>query len=188
VDLGTGDGRAVIARARREPGALVIGIDASAGAMAESSRRAASRETRGGLANVLFIMASAECPPPELCGKVDLLTILFPWGSLLNGALALDEAASSGIARLLSPRGGVEALVSMAERDGLTLAPPGPDQRPAIAERWAAYDLQLLCLEPATTADIATTGSTWAKRLGAGGERPVWRLVLGRNGPIADRR
>jgi 16S rRNA (adenine(1408)-N(1))-methyltransferase len=60
IDLGTGDGRAVLAAAAGRPDALVIGVDASADAMVEASRRAARR---GALPNALFAVAAAEHPP-----------------------------------------------------------------------------------------------------------------------------
>jgi 16S rRNA (adenine(1408)-N(1))-methyltransferase len=60
IDLGTGDGRHVLAAAAERPETLVIGVDASADAMAESSRRAARR---GALPNALFAVAAAEHPP-----------------------------------------------------------------------------------------------------------------------------
>ncbi len=78
-----------MARARAEPAAFVIGIDASAAAMAEASRRAARPAARGGVANALFVVAAAERPPIELLGIADEVTINFPWGSLLRGALAM---------------------------------------------------------------------------------------------------
>jgi 16S rRNA (adenine(1408)-N(1))-methyltransferase len=193
VDLGTGDGRAVVARARREPGALVIGMDASAAGMAEESRRAARPQKRGGLPNALFVVAVAECPPVELQGIADDLTILFPWSSLLRGVLALDGAAADGIAGLVRDGGRVDALVSITERDGLGLAPLRAEDGPRIAGRWASHGLTLVAFEPATAEEIAATGSTWARRLGAaesGGplgtrgrrraERPVWHLALRR--------
>jgi tRNA G46 methylase TrmB len=40
VDLGTGDGKAVLARAAADPSSLVIGIDAVAPALAAAARRA----------------------------------------------------------------------------------------------------------------------------------------------------
>ena len=43
-------------------------------------------------------MASAEALPDGLCGLADLVTVNLPWGSLLRGALALDDAAAAGIA------------------------------------------------------------------------------------------
>lgn len=59
LDLGTGDGRTVLAAASARPDTLVI-VDANAAAMAESSRRAARR---GALPNALFAVAAAEHPP-----------------------------------------------------------------------------------------------------------------------------
>jgi 16S rRNA (adenine(1408)-N(1))-methyltransferase len=82
-------------RARREPGALVIGIDASATAMAESSLRAARASRKGGLPNALFVVAAAERPPDELRATAAEVTVLFPWGSLLRGALALENGVDA---------------------------------------------------------------------------------------------
>jgi 16S rRNA (adenine(1408)-N(1))-methyltransferase len=187
-----------MARARREPGALVIGIDASAAGMAESSLRAARSSRRGGLPNALFVAAAAECPPEELTGLADELTILFPWGSLLRGTLALDDAAAAGIARLMRPGGRVEAFVSITERDGLGLPPLCAQDGALIAGRWARHGLTLEGFAPATADDIATSGSTWARRLDADGahrtgrrpsesglpQRPTWRLVLRQDGDL----
>ena len=60
IDLGTGDGRFVLAAAAARPDTLVIGLDADAAAMAEASRRAARR---GAVSNALFAVAAAEHPP-----------------------------------------------------------------------------------------------------------------------------
>ncbi|HEX5825404.1 MAG TPA: hypothetical protein VFY18_13180 [Candidatus Limnocylindrales bacterium] len=186
-------------RARREPGALVIGVDASAAGMAESSLRTARPERRGGLPNALFVVAAAECPPSDLHGIADELTILFPWGSLLRGALALDDAAAAGIARLVRAGGRVEVLASATERDGQGVPPLRAEDGPAIARRWACRGLALTTFEPASAPQIAASGSTWARRLGASGGRgradgpsdagaigrPTWRLVLRRDGRLA---
>jgi len=192
-----------MARARREPGALVIGIDASAAGMAESSLRAARSPRRGGLPNALFVVAAAEWPPPELAGLADELTILFPWGSLLRGTVALDDTAAAGIARLVRTGGSVEAFVSITERDGLELPPLCREDGPAIAWRWACHGLKLAVFEPASPELITATDSTWARRLGAGrsrradrrrltgagdAPRPTWRLVLRLEGDLAEGR
>jgi 16S rRNA (adenine(1408)-N(1))-methyltransferase len=60
LDLGTGDGRRVLARASERPDTLVIGVDANAAVMAEASRRAARRSA---FPNALFAVAAAEHPP-----------------------------------------------------------------------------------------------------------------------------
>jgi 16S rRNA (adenine(1408)-N(1))-methyltransferase len=179
----------VLARARSETGALVIGIDASAAAMAESSLRAARHVRKGGLPNALFVVAAAERPPPELSALAAEVTVLFPWGSLLRGALALDGAcdAAEGIARLVAPGGVVRILVSIDPRDGLAMPALDASSRDALAERWAGLGMAVTGFAPARSDEIATSGSSWAQRLRAGRDRAVWRLELSRQMPIGGR-
>jgi 16S rRNA (adenine(1408)-N(1))-methyltransferase len=147
--------------------------------MAEASRRAARPSARGGASNALFVVAAAERPPLELLGVADELTIHFPWGSLLRGALAVEEAAADGIAALIKPRGWLTILVSITDRDGLGLTPlDGPGAADALAGRWAAHGLKLEVISPATDADVAATRSSWSRRLGVGRARPAWRLAF----------
>lgn len=194
VDLGTGDGRAVLARAAAEPRLLVIGIDANAAAMAEASRRAARAPTKGGLPNAVFAVAAAGTPPAELWGISDVVTIVLPWGSLLRGVLGRDEAVMAGIADLLRPCGRVEALVAPSDRDGITWPgwsafrradSDGVDTDGLVAA-WAGYHLALTAVETVTRADLAATPSTWARRLRLGsvadGGRAAWRLILTKDG------
>jgi 16S rRNA (adenine(1408)-N(1))-methyltransferase len=178
VDIGTGDGRAVLARAAAEPRALVIGVDAAAAAMADASRRAARR----GPANALFFAAGAEeLPATPLAGRADLVSILFPWGSLLRGVLGLDPALPCSEAT-------VEVLASVVPDDHVA----GLDRldatlEPSISAAWHAAGLELCSMRPATAAEIETSGSSWARRLrttrrtfghpAAEEVRPVWRLV-----------
>ena len=152
--------------------------------MAEASRRAARPAARGGLPNALFVVAAAESPPVELRGIADELTIILPWGSLLRGALALDRAAAAGIASLVRPGGRVVVHLSITERDGLDLA--SLDEAAAgakLGERWAGHGLRLDAVRPSSLAELRSTGSTWARRLAAGAERPAWRLDLSRSDP-----
>jgi 16S rRNA (adenine(1408)-N(1))-methyltransferase len=158
----------------------VIGVDASAAGMAEASLRAARSERKGGLANALFVVAAAERPPAELRAIAAETTIHLPWGSLLRGALALDDAcdAARGITGLVAPGGVVRALISIDPRDRLTAPPLESAARDALAARWRRHGLSLTGLGPATTTDIDETGSSWARRLAAGRDRLVWRLEL----------
>lgn len=183
VDLGTGDGRAVLAAAAADPQALVIGLDADASAMAEASRRAARPTRKGGLPNALFVAGAAETPPAELCGIADTVTAWFPWGSLLRGVLGLDDAAARGLATLVRPDGGrVEALVSVTARDRLdgvaSLDGPALDR---LAGAHRRFGLELVSVAPATAEEVRATRSSWGRRLlASGSDRPVWRLSLRR--------
>jgi 16S rRNA (adenine(1408)-N(1))-methyltransferase len=125
------------------------------------------------------VVAAAERPPPELLAIADELTINFPWGSLLRGALAVDDAAARGIAALLKPGASLSALVSVTPRDGLELGSlDKPGDAIELAGRWAIHGLQLASLCPATEAETVASHSTWARRLGVGRTRPAWRVIL----------
>ena len=150
--------------------------------MAESSLRAARAPRKGGLPNALFVVAAAERPPAELVGVAAELTITFPWGSLLRGTLATEDAAAAagGIAALLAPWGTAHALLSIDPRDGLNLPLPASIAQHDLTARWRCHGLDVQAWRPASSDEIAAAGSSWARRLGAGRDRAVWRLDLQR--------
>ena len=188
VDLGTGDGRAVLAIAAREPGSLVLGIDANAASMAESSRRAARSPLKGGLPNAIFVVSSAESLPEEIAGSADEVSVTFPWGSLLRGVLGLDGAVAASLSRMAKPGAPITALVSVTERDGILEV--GRLDEAAVAElgrRLSTYGLDLVEARPATIEDLAAAHSSWARRLRSDTSRPVWRLVLRQDGGACPR-
>ena len=154
--------------------------------MAEASRRAARAATRGGLPNALFVVAAAERLPPELIGAADEVTINFPWGSLLRGALALDETVASGIVSLLRRGASLTTYLSLTDRDGLALPSlDEPGEAEALADRWACHGLRLESVCRAGADELAATGSSWARRLGAGtAGRPAWKIRLWRDGVV----
>ena len=169
IDIGTGDGRAVLIAAARAPRTLVLGLDANASAMVEASRRAARTPGKGGLANATFILASAESPPTELEASADLVTVRFPWGSLLRGVVGAggaDAAAPAGIAGLIAPRGSLELLLAPAARDGLDGVPTSTDTLLAGAARaFEPHGFHIDGVQAPTPAESKASGSTWAKRL-----------------------
>ena len=146
--------------------------------MAVASRRASRGAKRGGVPNALFVLAAAELPPDELLSLAAEVTVTFPWGSLLAGALATDRAVAAGIASLLAPAGRVRILLSVIDDDRLSIPPLGESDAAGLAERWACHDLWLSSFRLATTDEIGGSGSSWARRLAAGKLRPVWRFDL----------
>ncbi|WP_084510704.1 class I SAM-dependent methyltransferase [Nocardia lijiangensis] len=179
IDLGTGDGRAVLAAATADPERLVIGVDAHAAGMSEASRKAA----RGKLPNALFVVAAAERLPPELDGVADAVTVYFPWGSLLRGVVTADPVIVAGLARLLKPRASLSILVSVIEHDrGSGLPPIDENDLRGLAAPFATQGLTITGVRQASAADIAATGSSWGKRLGAGSQRSAWRIAARRAG------
>jgi 16S rRNA (adenine(1408)-N(1))-methyltransferase len=166
IDAGTGDGRAVLAIATREPTTLALGLDANAAMMAESSRRAARTSRKGGLPNAGFIVAAAEAPPAELMGLADLVTVRFPWGSLLRGVVGRDARVADGLASLVATDGRIELLVAPIDRDGLDGVPTSADGLVAgAAAAFRRHGFGIDRVEAQTPTEIRTTGSTWARRL-----------------------
>lgn len=162
----------MLAVAAAQPDTLAIGVDASATAMADSSRRASRGRTA--LPNALFAVAAAERPPQALQGIAGSLTIHFPWGSLLRGVLGEDDAVLAGVARLMAPGATGAVLLSVVPRDGM---PPVPS-RASLARAYERQGLELVEMRAATPDEVAASGSSWAKRLRAGRERPVTLLRL----------
>ena len=181
IDIGTGDGRAVLAAASRDPRTLILGMDANAAAMAESSRRAAANPRKGGLGNAAFLLAAAEAPPTAIAGIADLVTVRFPWASLLRGSVGQDEAVTAGVASLVASDGTLELLLAPSARDGLDGVPTEPDviARAAVGA-FEAQGLRSVEARPATNAEIVASGSTWAKRLRSQhpNDRPVMLVRL----------
>ena len=202
VDLGTGDGRFVVRTAAAAAGAagpgspttLAIGIDANIDRMVDGVRRARKAK----LGNALFVVANAERLPDELTGLADLVTVHFPWGSLLDGLLTADLDLVRGIAALLRRTSGRTSSSTNDSELTLLVSVTPKDRVPALAqldERTAravangivaATDQELTVREcrPATRGDIERAHSTWAKRLLAGNhprqaDRQAWRLRFG---------
>lgn len=179
VDLGTGDGRAVLRAAAREPEAFVLGIDADAASMAGASRRAAHRPAHGGLPNAGFVVAAAEALPPELDGIADLVTVRFPWGSLLRGCVGGDARIAAVIAALVAPSGSVELLLAPAARDGLPGIPLGTDAVvDAVRCTFESTGLGLEVGRAATPDEVRASDSTWARRLLGSAGTPDRAAVL----------
>jgi len=180
LDLGTGDGHFVLARATARPDELVVGMDASHSAMAEASRRAARSTRRGGLPNARFVVAAAESLPFELAGVGDLVTVHFPWGSLLHGATGADPQGAERLAILVAAGGRLRLLLSAAPGDARGgISEIDPSHVVATFER---LGLGAVEVRRATLADVHAARSSWGRRLlsGGNGARRAWLFELAR--------
>lgn len=158
---------------------FVLGLDANVAGMADASRRTSPAGRRDALPNAAFVAAAVEAAPAELVGRASLVTVSWPWGSLLRGVLGCDDAVLRGLSSLVEPEGRVEALVSLTGRDAHAVGvdPERLDDAAAIGATWAAAGLRLADLGTATDEEIAASRSSWAKRLRPGEVRPIRRLV-----------
>lgn len=175
IDLGTGSGQAVLRRARQNPKEFVIGVDADASAMADSSRKAAANLRRGGLPNVVFLAALADVLPGPLAGRADVVTVALPWGSLLRGLLNADSELLDRITACLRDGGQLEVLLSATERDATTSVRLVDDRDAAnLASALEHAGLHVVEWRTADASDVNRLSSGWGRRLGIPERRTVW--------------
>lgn len=152
LDLGTGDGRLVRRAAERDKNLFAIGID--------TCRENLIRHSRVASKNALFLVADACDLPAELYGLASLITVNFPWGSLLLALLEGDSGLFTGIAGSLRPHAllricvnaeaigeagyalteGAELVVANLHRSGFVLqkqAPLAPIELKSFPTTWA---------------------------------------------------
>jgi 16S rRNA (adenine(1408)-N(1))-methyltransferase len=171
VDLGTGDGKHVLALARSRPDALVIGLDAGPDAMRKTASRAAAKPAKGGVPNALFVWAAVEELPAELSDITDV-HCLMPWGSLLRAFVEPNEHILRALA--LRARPGAAFLITLnlhAWRPPVPevgdTAEPTPDSITGLAAAYAAAGWQIGEAGYLDAAGIAELGTSWTKRLGS---------------------
>ena len=131
----------------------------------------------------MFVLAAAEAPPCELSGLADLVTVTFPWGSLLRGVLGLDEAVVEGLATLVAPGGCLRALFSVEGRDraGVDGLGGDADMEARMRNAFAAAGVDLIELRPASHREVDASNSSWARRLRVGRDRTAWMAVFRRD-------
>jgi hypothetical protein len=179
IDLGAGDGRAVLRRARREPDTLAIAIEPVAAAAAEASRRAARPATRGGLPNALFLAGSAEELPWLLRGRADQVIVALPWGALLDGVLNPSGGTAERVAQTLRPRGELTLLLSLVAGDRRASDHLLDDVAlPQLVAGYGAIGFECVELRPATAIDVTELSGSWGRRLGIPDRRPGHLLRL----------
>lgn len=115
MDIGTGDGRFVYQMAQKNPDKFYIGIDPAQEPLRKISEKIYRNEKHGGVKNALFIKASVENLPDELCGVADEVHIHFPWGSLL-GAMLTGEAGPLLQLRKICKAGSLLELIASIDR------------------------------------------------------------------------
>lgn len=185
VDVGCGDGRHTVRWAERQPGALVVGVDA------ETTRldRALSGARRRRLAGPLFVTWAMGAPLPALAGRCAEIAVVMPWGSLLDGVLGGDDPVLRSVLGLAAPGAALSAVVNVrpwaaaASVDRKLAATPEPtaEHLADLVERYAALGWDLSDPVPLTDAEARALGSTWASRVVAARASRLLRLTAVRS-------
>jgi 16S rRNA (adenine(1408)-N(1))-methyltransferase len=170
IDLGTGDGKFVLRCARAHPDVEHVGVDALEEPMRDSIRRAGAKPARGGVANAWFVVADAASPPAELAGRASLVTVNYPWGSLLRAVVVPEPA----IVELLRPGGRLVALLNASAAEDHAYAekldlPALEEQR--LVRAWCAAGLVEVAWRTLDPGEDPPHRTTWGQRLVRGSGR-----------------
>jgi 16S rRNA (adenine(1408)-N(1))-methyltransferase len=178
VDLGTGDGKFVLRAARAGPETLVVGVDALAEPMEEAARRAGAKPGRGGVPNALFVAADALSPPPALAARAALVTVNYPWGSLLRAVGGPEPAGLRAVAGLLRPAGRLVALLNASAAEDSAYADrlelpslDGEHLERRLVPGWEAAGLAVLEARFLPAGEDPPHRTSWGQRLVRGSGR-----------------
>jgi 16S rRNA (adenine(1408)-N(1))-methyltransferase len=183
LDVGTGDARMAYRLARAHPEWLVIGLDPHWRGMVDTAVRSNRKAARGGVANLLLVVASIESPPPELTAVADEVLVLMPWGRLLHGLVHGDPEVCGGLRRVARTGATVDLTVGTS-----IWRPPVPVEirelpelttdyvHTTLSDRWARAGLRITETGVVTGATAAGLATSWARRLGSTGTEQVMHV------------
>ena len=108
---------------------------------------------REGLNNALFVVASVAAMPVELDGVAAQVSVLFPWGSLLEGVSRPEPRALAALGRVARDRASLDVVIN---RSALRFGVDG------LAERYRRVGIAVDRLDWISASPYRTT---WGKRV-----------------------
>jgi 16S rRNA (adenine(1408)-N(1))-methyltransferase len=183
IDVGTGDGLFVYRMAAQDPNTLYVGCDPVADNMVEVSQRSRRNPARGGVDNLLLVVAAVEQPPDELRGRAAQVHCVLPWGRLMAGLVTGDAEVLRGVRALAEVDAPVLVYLNVGvwDRDTPLHVQDLPEVTPdhieqVLAPAFAHAGIRLVCHRDASPDEIGELRSTWARRLTHAGRGRFVRL------------
>jgi hypothetical protein len=150
--------------------------------MQRYAAKASGSAKKGGVLNLLFVIANADSLPNELDGLVSDITIWFPWGSLLRAAVTADEKFLFGLKRIATKDASLRILFSLENdiekrlMERLGIKSLNNESLNILKAAYARSGLHINWREIAQK-ELKSFPSTWAKRLAYGRPRVVVELT-----------
>lgn len=183
IDIGTGEGEFVYKKAKQDKDAMFIGIDTSVDSMQQYSLKSAKKPEKGGLKNVVYMVANADNLPDDLLCKADKIFINLPWGSLRDGIIKGEHSFLNSIRKIAKENASLEIYISYCnlyekqEIESRSL-PTLTDsylcnELKAIYKR---YGINITQVSVLNNEDLKKIETKWAKKLGYGKKRDVFYM------------
>lgn len=173
--------------AARDPARLIIGVDANAEGLRETSRRLAAKATRGGLPNAWVARLALADAPGTLAALADVLTVLLPWGSLLRAAAGRDDPALRALRALCKPGAELRVVFGYGPETEQTAirelglpALAAPETMPALEHAYRAAGF-IVTARAVDREAVRSLPTTWAKRLAYSGHQRRFVEITGRS-------
>lgn len=185
IDIGTGDGRNIFKSASKNPDTFYIGIDPAKDNMLEISKKISKKPAKGGLENVILVVASVESLPPELYGMADSISIYFPWGTLLECVIKPVEEMLACIAKLAKDNTRFEFITTYSgsyEEGEMTRRELPPISLEYFSEAryvtaMKGQGFHITQVDEYDNEYVKQFNSLWAKRLAFGRKRAFYRIA-----------
>jgi 16S rRNA (adenine(1408)-N(1))-methyltransferase len=181
VDIGTGDGKFVYNLAKQNSQSLFIGIDSSAEGMFDYSIKSSSKPAKGGLKNVLYVVANAEELPNEMSGLADKIYVNLPWGSLRDGIIKGEGIILENLKEIAKKGSYIELCIAYSElyeKKEIEIR-----QLPQLSyeyintvlrEKYKASNLDICSIELLYNDKLKKVNTKWAKKLAFGRQRTIY--------------
>lgn len=183
IDIGTGQGSFIYKRAKENPEAFYLGLDAAVDNMVENAKKILKKPEKGGLKNVLYIVSSIENPPSELENIADHLYVNLPWGSLLEGVVKGGEDVMSKITFIAKNNASLKITTtySVFHEEGEIAKRGLPELNNNYFENelshlYNKFGIDINSINTLTCEDLKGFESQWAKKLAYGKQREIFGL------------
>jgi 16S rRNA (adenine(1408)-N(1))-methyltransferase len=182
VDLGTGDGKFVYRQAKACPQTFFVGVDIRPERMSYISWKMSRKPAKGGgIHNASFICSSLMQLPHSLSQLADVITINYPWGSLLSDLVVPNAVALEKISHLAKNGASLEVLLNYTvfQNDNYIESLKLPKLTFSYIESklYPTYRSAGIRMDSHELQHNAGNKSTWGQKLTLGGQREVLRLT-----------
>ncbi len=183
IDLGTGDGRFIYENAKTKHSMLFIGVDL----LAESMREYSAKCEKQKITNAVYLIGSSDSFLPEAKELANTIYINLPWGSLLADCIKPSPEFIHSLGRVLKQQGTVVITLGYSEefeqKEITRLNLPAINLETiklSMVPMFTQNGFELNKITELSKEEIANIGSTWAKKLKFGNNRPVFTIVFTR--------
>ena len=186
IDIGTGDGKFIYNLAKQYPNRFFIGIDPNHKGVINQSAKIYKKPAKGGLNNILYVLASVEDLPDELNDSANQIFIILPWGSLLDGIVKVRKKVFRSIQKIAKKRAQIDIVLGYektAEGRQIDL----PEINLNYINNKMRYKLENLSfkikeIKEIDKQNIKEINTSWAKKLSFGKNRSFFYISLSKDG------